>query len=71
MTSLSLVGIQKQLGKLQILRGIDLEVESGEFIVLVGPSGCGKSTLLRTVAGLEIPDAGRLHIGGRDVTHLP
>ncbi|MCS6856752.1 MAG: sn-glycerol-3-phosphate ABC transporter ATP-binding protein UgpC [Sandaracinaceae bacterium] len=71
MTSLSLVGIQKQLGKLQILRGIDLEVESGEFIVLVGPSGCGKSTLLRTVAGLEIPDAGRIHIGGRDVTHLP
>ncbi|GIW52267.1 MAG: sn-glycerol-3-phosphate import ATP-binding protein UgpC [Gemmatimonadales bacterium] len=53
------------------LRGIDLEVAGGELVVLVGPSGCGKSTLLRIVAGLEEPAAGRVWIGGREVTALP
>src|SRR3712207_1344982 len=53
------------------VHGIDLEVEDGEFVVLVGPSGCGKSTTLRMVAGLEAPSAGRLSIGGRDVTGVP
>ena len=48
-----------------------LEVEKGEFLVLVGPSGCGKSTTLRMVAGLELPTSGRIFIGGRDVTNLP
>ena len=48
-----------------------LEVESGEFLVLVGPSGCGKSTTLRMVAGLELPTSGTISIGGRDVTTLP
>ncbi len=66
---LSLRGIQKSLGGTPILRGIDLEVDDGELVVLVGPSGCGKSTLLRTIAGLEIPDAGTVRIGDRDVTH--
>jgi multiple sugar transport system ATP-binding protein len=50
---------------------VSLRVADGEFLVLVGPSGCGKTTLLRMIAGLETPDGGRVHIGGRDVTDLP
>ncbi|QWF78327.1 ABC transporter ATP-binding protein [Amycolatopsis sp. CA-230715] len=50
---------------------LDLEVEDGEFLVLVGPSGCGKSTTLRMLAGLEGVDEGQVHIGDRDVTDLP
>ncbi|HEU4649136.1 MAG TPA: ABC transporter ATP-binding protein [Gemmatimonadales bacterium] len=53
------------------VQGLDLTIEDGEFMVLVGPSGCGKSTVLRMIAGLETPTAGRLFIGGRDVTELP
>jgi ABC-type sugar transport system ATPase subunit len=53
------------------VRGVDLAVGDGEFLVLVGPSGCGKSTILRLVAGLETPTAGRIWIGDRDVTPLP
>lgn len=53
------------------LRGIDLEAGEGELVVVVGPSGSGKTTLLRCVAGLEHPDAGRVEVGGRDVTDLP
>jgi multiple sugar transport system ATP-binding protein len=52
------------------VQGLSLDVPSGEFIVLLGPSGAGKTTTLRLVAGLEQPDAGRVHIGGRDVTTL-
>jgi multiple sugar transport system ATP-binding protein len=51
--------------------GIDLEIEDGEFMVLVGPSGCGKSTTLRMLAGLEDVNSGRIFIGEREVTHLP
>ena len=71
MTSLTLSAIEKKLGGQPILRGIDLAVKEGELVVLVGPSGCGKSTLLRTVAGLELPDAGTIRIGDNDVTQLP
>jgi ABC-type sugar transport system ATPase subunit len=53
------------------IRPLDLEIAEGEFLVLVGPSGCGKSTFLRLVAGLESPTAGRILIGGADVTALP
>jgi multiple sugar transport system ATP-binding protein len=53
------------------VRGLDLTVADGEFMVLVGPSGCGKSTVLRMIAGLETPTGGRLFIGDRDVTALP
>ncbi|MBE1498196.1 multiple sugar transport system ATP-binding protein [Amycolatopsis lexingtonensis] len=51
--------------------GFDLDVQDGEFLVLVGPSGCGKSTTLRMLAGLEGVDEGSIHIGDRDVTELP
>jgi sn-glycerol 3-phosphate transport system ATP-binding protein/multiple sugar transport system ATP-binding protein len=68
---LTLRNIQKKLGGAPILRGIDLEVASGELVVLVGPSGCGKSTLLRTIAGLETPDGGTITMGERDVTRAP
>lgn len=53
-----------------VLGGVSLEVQEGEFTVLLGPSGCGKSTLLRLIAGLETPDSGTISIGGRDVTAL-
>ena len=61
-------GVAVAYGNVQALHALDLEVASGELLVLVGPSGSGKSTALRALAGLEPPTAGRVHIGGRDVT---
>ncbi len=52
------------------VRGVDLAIEPGEFVVLLGPSGCGKTTTLRMIAGLETPSAGRIKLGSEDVTHL-
>lgn len=63
MTALSLSNIHKAWGKNTIIENLSLEIASGEFIVLVGPSGCRKSTLLRIIAGLEIPDGGKLVMG--------
>ena len=63
-------GVQKRFGATTVLHRIDATLEPGEFLCLVGPSGCGKTTLLRIIAGLESPDAGRVSIGGRDVTTL-
>ncbi len=68
MADLKISGLHKHYGAFHAVKGIDLEVPSGEFTVLVGPSGCGKSTLLRTIAGLEEASAGTIEIGGRDVT---
>ena len=70
MADLVLAGVAKRFGAVQAERGLSMEVASGEFIVLLGPSGAGKTTTLRLVAGLEMPDAGRVHIAGRDVTVL-
>ncbi|HET6620436.1 MAG TPA: sn-glycerol-3-phosphate ABC transporter ATP-binding protein UgpC [Dongiaceae bacterium] len=70
MSDLKLTGLHKRYGPVPAVRGIDLEVASGEFTVLVGPSGCGKSTLLRTIAGLETPDGGTIEIGGRVVNYV-
>ncbi|UIJ91406.1 ABC transporter ATP-binding protein (plasmid) [Sinorhizobium meliloti] len=68
MKSLELHRIEKSYGAYHALRGIDLSVEEGEFIVMVGPSGCGKSTLLKTIAGLETITSGQILISGRNVT---
>src|SRR5215210_563394 len=70
MATLALRGIRKEYGKLVALDGLDLEVADGEFFVLLGPSGAGKTTTLKCVAGLETPTAGRVEIGGRDVTEV-
>src|SRR6478736_4263331 len=64
MSGLRLRGVRKSFGAFEVIKGIDLDVESKEFIVFVGPSGCGKSTLLRLIAGLESITAGELEIGG-------
>ena len=62
--------LHKKFGDLTVLNDISIQVEHGEFMVFVGPSGCGKSTLLRSIAGLERPTAGRVMIGGEDVTNV-
>jgi ABC-type sugar transport system ATPase subunit len=69
MTSVSLQQLGKQYGGTVALHPVDLDIEQGEFVVIVGPSGCGKSTLLRLVAGLDTPSSGRVMIDGVDVTH--
>jgi multiple sugar transport system ATP-binding protein len=66
-----LSGVGKAYGDVRILKGIDLDIRDGEFMVFVGPSGCGKSTLLRTIAGLEDITEGELRIGGRVVNDVP
>lgn len=70
-TGLKLTDIKKSYGKTEVLHGIDLDIELGEFIVFVGPSGCGKSTLLRMIAGLEDITSGDLFIEGENVNQLP
>ncbi len=71
MGSLQLKSIHKAYGTHDVLKGIDLEVKDGEFVIFVGPSGCGKSTLLRSIAGLEDVTAGAVLINGEDVTTAP
>jgi len=69
MGALSIRNVRKSFGAVNILKGIDIDIDEGEFLILVGPSGCGKSTLLSMIAGLDVPTAGSIHIGERDVTH--
>ncbi|KQT53702.1 ABC transporter ATP-binding protein [Aureimonas sp. Leaf454] len=69
MANLKLSGVQKTYGAVKVLHGIDLDIQSGEFVVFVGPSGCGKSTLLRVIAGLEEITGGTLSIDGDVVNH--
>ena len=71
MAFLQLKNVEKNFGPVKVIKGIELEIQKGEFVVFVGPSGCGKSTLLRLIAGLESVDAGSLHLDGRDITRLP
>src|SRR5271170_5840184 len=71
MAALTVRGIHKQFGSVDVLTGIDLTVENGEFAVLLGPSGCGKSTLLNVIAGLEQANAGTVEIGDRVVNEIP
>ena len=62
--------INKNFGDVQAVKNVGLHVQEGEFFTLLGPSGCGKTTLLRIVAGLEMPDTGRVVLGGEDITSL-
>jgi multiple sugar transport system ATP-binding protein len=71
MGALSIRKVRKSYAGTEILKGIDLEVEQGEFLILVGPSGCGKSTLLSMIAGLDDITSGEVHIAGRRVNDLP
>ena len=71
MSELILKDLRKSFGDVEIIKGIDLDVTEGEFVVFVGPSGCGKSTLLRMIAGLEDVTAGDIVIGGKVVNDLP
>ncbi|RWH29552.1 ABC transporter ATP-binding protein [Mesorhizobium sp.] len=71
MGSLNIENVKKAFGPVEVLKGIDLEVNDGEFVVFVGPSGCGKSTLLRVIAGLEDSTSGRVVIDGDDVSVTP
>jgi multiple sugar transport system ATP-binding protein len=70
MAAVSLRGVRKSFGSTAVVHGVELDIEDGEFCVLVGPSGCGKSTLLRMIAGLEEITAGEIAIGGRVVNKV-
>ena len=67
---LQLNAVEKFFGTHRAIKGIDLSIEKGEFVVFVGPSGCGKSTLLRMIAGLTEIDSGQVHLDGREITQL-
>ncbi len=69
--ALELRGIRKSFGTVDVIHGIDLEIDEGEFVVFVGPSGCGKSTLLRLIAGLDDPTDGDIMLEGKRVNALP
>ena len=71
MAFLELKGVEKFYGKLRAIKGVNLAINKGEFIVFVGPSGCGKSTLLRMIAGLETINGGSLMLDGKDITDAP
>jgi multiple sugar transport system ATP-binding protein len=71
MARLTVQGLQKYYGKVHALRGIDLDIQEGEFCVFVGPSGCGKSTLLRAIAGLEDIDGGTIAFDGEPMAGVP
>jgi len=71
MSYLELNGVEKTFGSVRVIKGVDLKIEKGEFVVFVGPSGCGKSTLLRMIAGLTEIDDGSVQLDGRDITRLP
>jgi multiple sugar transport system ATP-binding protein len=70
MASVSIRNVAKSYGATAVIHGVSVEMQDGEFVVLVGPSGCGKSTLLRMIAGLEPITAGEIAIGGRVVNDL-
>ncbi|ABD54204.1 ABC transporter ATP-binding protein [Jannaschia sp. CCS1] len=71
MSSIELRAVEKWFGQAQVIKGVDLTIEEGEFVIFVGPSGCGKSTLLRMIAGLEETSRGQIMVGERDATAEP
>ena len=70
MSSVQIRDVRKSFGNFEVLHGVSIPIEDGEFVVLVGPSGCGKSTLLRMVAGLETVTGGQIEIDGRVVNDV-
>ena len=70
MAGLTLRNVLKSYGDVQVMHGVDLDIEHGEFVVFVGPSGCGKSTLLRMIAGLEEISGGTVKIGDKVVNDV-
>ncbi len=68
---LLLQNINKKFGETETLKNVRLTAHAGEFLTLLGPSGCGKTTLLKIIAGLEIPDTGKVILGDQDITNLP
>jgi multiple sugar transport system ATP-binding protein len=71
MAPVDFINVRKSFGAVPIIKGVNIEIADGEFVILVGPSGCGKSTLLRMLAGLENITAGEIRIGGRVVNRMP
>jgi len=71
MVEVRLVNLTKRFGKVVAVNNVNLTIRDGEFIVLLGPSGCGKTTTLRCIAGLEIPEEGKIYFGDEEVTFLP
>lgn len=71
MATVEIVNVRKSYAELEVIHGVDIRIEDGEFVVLVGPSGCGKSTLLQMIAGLEPITDGEIHINGKVVNNLP
>ena len=68
MAYLTLSNISKQFGDTVVVEDFNLDIDKGEFVSFLGPSGCGKTTTLRMVAGFEIPTAGQVVLGGKDIT---
>jgi multiple sugar transport system ATP-binding protein len=71
MASVGIRDVRKAFGAVQIIKGVDIDIRDGEFVILVGPSGCGKSTLLRMIAGLENITSGEIRIADRVVNNVP
>ena len=70
MAAVEIRGVTKSFGAVEVIRGVDVDITDGEFVVLVGPSGCGKSTLLRMIAGLEQITSGEISISGSVVNNM-
>ena len=71
MALIEIRNLAKAFGSVKAVDGVDLDIDSGEFITLLGPSGSGKTTVLRMIAGFEDPDSGTIKLNGQDITHLP
>ncbi|MFZ9213387.1 MAG: ABC transporter ATP-binding protein, partial [Candidatus Nanopelagicales bacterium] len=64
-------GLQRNFGDVAALDGFNLQIQKGELVALLGPSGCGKTTALRLLAGLDMPDGGKISVDGKDITNIP